>query len=100
MSVGFRETKLSTRCKGCKHLPQGIWCQKYGEDIHYCVMTCIDDHPICERDHPVIRRKIQLRRIVRIAAPCGYCCLSTCEGCSTASKLDVLLLPLPSGPSK
>jgi hypothetical protein len=57
-------------------------------------MTCINDHPVCERDHPIIRRRIQIMRIIRVAAVCNACTMSTCDGCSTARKLDGMILPL------
>lgn len=89
------EPRPSQRCIGCKmHPPGQELCSKYNDIPRFCAAKCIDDRPDCPRDHPIIRRKIQIRRIIRASAACAHCCLASCEGCSTAAKLDSMIFPL------
>ena len=65
MSIGLRDDRLNERCVGCKRRSaMQDWCDKYRENRNYCVVTCIQDHPDCPRDHPAVKKQIKFNQEV------------------------------------
>jgi hypothetical protein len=57
--IGLRDNRINDRCNVCIKRLATDWCQKYNENIHYCINECIIDHPDCVRDNQEIRQKIR-----------------------------------------
>lgn len=58
-NIGFRDPRATERCRECKKRGEiQDWCNKYNENINHCITTCVDNHPICPRDHPEIKDQL------------------------------------------
>lgn len=58
-TIGFRDSRICNRCVECTSRSCTDWCGLYNENIHYSIASCIQDHPYCIRDDPVIANKIK-----------------------------------------
>lgn len=57
--IGLRDGRLNQRCDGChKKSKMQDWCDRYNENRNYCIITCILDHKVCQRDHPIVKEQV------------------------------------------
>ena len=56
--ISLRDDRYNDRCRGCNRKHGIDWCGKYRENTHYVIIRCIEDHPFCSRDNPVVKEHI------------------------------------------